>query len=277
MNVNLTEQNFRDFHDSFIRELRIHAEEVSFLVYGSFARRLNGDNNSGFQPSASDYDGVIVFSNGVILDKSPNGELSKVSIIIKELGPQMPLKISVLDEKILEDGRLNSYSADMLVALNEGILVQGKDPREGRYFVHKRGQLERLAYNLDKARRARLLAEWNSVYDKEQLKKDLERCMERATRAPRQIEWIKEKKYIGSRFEGTDLEEFEEMDTQIWKVVRYFRSHPEEFEDLFKEPEKAINLMDKLLTFHESVAEKFLERKSRMKDLVGRGIEWAYR
>jgi len=65
MNVNLTEQNFRDFHDSFIRELRIHAEEVSFLVYGSFARRLNGDNNSGFQPSASDYDGVIVFSNGV--------------------------------------------------------------------------------------------------------------------------------------------------------------------------------------------------------------------
>ncbi|MEM2932874.1 MAG: hypothetical protein QW622_01525 [Candidatus Pacearchaeota archaeon] len=147
--LRLKRKDYNSFIENFVKNLeKLGNKNLSFLVFGSYL------NKKRFVPGRSDIDGILVFPDKFIIDKS---FLSEVAHIFTSVKKKIPLDLKVFDIELLIDGRFNVYEPSFREVIDSGKIFFGPDYRNKFHYTLPllNGQA-RLRYTLSESRKSLL-------------------------------------------------------------------------------------------------------------------------
>lgn len=258
-----TEENYRNFQEKLIAGLKeLDIPGISLMLFGSYIR-------GKYDVGRSDVDGVMIFPDDVVIDKS---NLAKVAVVLHKAlkGNNVPFQVSVSDLTTMKDGRFNTYDKtfkDYFFDDTEAIVI-GTDYREKlRYELPTMCEQIPVRFNLRKSRTGLLFAEHDRHEDYEAFLRRFTKTMDSASRGSKQILYFMDGTLRKERFAAEDIiaDVFPEIDTTPLSRIRKMYQDPPQIDAIYKKPEEVMQLWNATVTFFEEMIRAFIRKVPREK------------
>ncbi|MBW2970248.1 nucleotidyltransferase domain-containing protein [Candidatus Woesearchaeota archaeon] len=255
-----TAETYRRFRDELVKRLLTTDSRLTLMIYGSYVRQ-------DYIPGRSDIDGLIIFHDDVIIDKTIYEFASNaLSGALKQ--HFVPFQVSPCDLTTMRDGRFNSYNPHFKEYFaEEGRILLGRDVREEfTYEIPTRDEQSALTFNLRKSRQGLLFSKY--LLDTNNYEEFLRRFMatlDATSRATKQVFHMNGNHALPNRFSALEelTAQYPALDLKIIKEIKHLYHHLDELDALYKKPQEILRMWNEAVTFFETLIREYLRKNPK--------------
>ncbi len=243
-------EDYADFLDKLTKGLKdLDIDGLSLMIYGSYVRKE-------IDVGRSDIDAVMLFPEGVVIDKEHLASCAKVlSAALR--GNDVPFQVTVSDMATIRDGRFNPYNPSFADYFrDERKVIVGPDYTDQfKFKMPWHPEQGPLTFNLRKCRQGLLFAEYDQKEDYEQFLKRFGKSLDAVSRGSKQVLFMADGKLRKNRFSALDriTQVFPSVDIEPLRVIQELYHHPEKLDALYRQPEELIRVWNTSVSFLETV------------------------
>lgn len=261
--LSATKENYERFLDKFTHGLKgMDYPGLSFMGYGSVFRNK-------YTPGISDIDGILVFPENIVTDKSRLREVSDIIAFALEHNP-IVFQLFPTDKGIIKYPLFNALGSAWEGYLpNETKIILGPDYRpEMKCRDQIPPEAHSIAWNLKKTRTKFLFARYNQDTDYDRFFKGFMSALKSPTSFPKYMHYLMTGKFVADRFSTIDFlkETLPNLDVEPLQKIKKVYSNADYLKKLRDKPEEIIDFWEEIITFFESAIKEFVKKDLKLEE-----------